>query len=210
MSGTDKRRLHHLWTKLRRIKPWYFLILALVSAVICIFALRANNLHMIELRQAVYQADKDNGDIEAALRALRGHVYGHMNTSLAAGPNAVHPPIQLQFTYQRLLDAKKAGANATNGSNEDIYSQAQKYCEQAIPGGVSGSYRLSCIQSFVKQRSLGSADISVPKNLYQFDFVAAKWSPDLAGWSMVATFVFLLSGIFGYLWQLVIRRRLRS
>lgn len=211
MNGSDKRRLHHTWTRLRRIKPWYFLVLAAISAVICVFALRANNLHMIELRQAVYQADKDNGDIEGSLRALREQVYGHMNTSLAAGPNAVHPPIQLQYTYQRLLDAKKAGAAATASSNEDIYSQAQQYCEKAIPStsGVSGRYRLSCIQSFVKQRSLGTtaeADISVPKNLYQFDFVAAKWSPDLAGWSMVATFVLLVLAAGSFAWQLVVRR----
>lgn len=89
----DKKSLHHYWTKLRPVKPWYFAVLAIMSGVICIFALRANNEQMIVLRDAVYAADKNDGNTEQALQKLRAYVYGHMNTDLAAGPNAVHPPI---------------------------------------------------------------------------------------------------------------------
>src|SRR5438105_3803142 len=77
----NKRRLHHLWTKLRIIKPWYFLVLALVSGVVCVFALRANNEHMIRLRDAVYSADKNNTDVQQALRNLQAYVTSHMNTN---------------------------------------------------------------------------------------------------------------------------------
>jgi hypothetical protein len=206
----NKRQLHYAWTRLRGIKPWYFLALAVVSAITCAFALRENNLRMVELRQAVYAADKDNSDVEGALRALREHVYAHMNTSLATGTN-VRPPVQLKYTYERLVAAKQA-ANQSSGSNEDIYGQAQKYCEQAIPDGFSGRYRLSCIQTFVKQRSLGSTpttDVSVPKNLYQFDFASPSWSPDLAGWSMVASAFFGLCFAASWIFHAVIRRMVR-
>lgn len=204
----NKPRLHHAWTKLRRIKPWYFLVLAVVSAIICVFALRQNNLKMVELRQAVYTADKENGDVEGALRDLREHVYGHMNTSLATGTN-VRPPIQLKYTYERLMASRNAGGAATGSAdNTEIYNQAQKYCEQAIPNGFSGSFRLSCIQSYVKERTLGKSE-AIPKNLYQFDFASPTWSPDLAGWSLVASGFFFVASIASWIFQNVIRRMAR-
>jgi hypothetical protein len=197
----DKRQWYQVWKFWRPFRPIYFLALALICGVVCVFALRANNLHMVELRQAVYQADKDNGDVEGALRNLREYVYGHMNTNLAAGTN-VRPPIQLKYTYERLLAARNAGATA---NNSDIYNQAQKYCEQAIPDGFSGRYRLSCIQTYVKQHGLATSD-PVPKNLYQFDFASPRWSADLAGWSLLATMAFLAIFVFGSLFRYVIRR----
>lgn len=200
----DKRRLHHIWTKVRAIKPWYFMAAALISGIVCVFALRDNNLHMVQLRDAVYAADKDNGDTEAALRNLRSYVYAHMNTNLSSGPNAVHPPIQLKYTYERLTKAQSAGAN---NNNDEIYNQAQTYCEKAIPNGFSGSYRLTCIQDYVKQHGITSVQ-SVPKGLYQFDFVSAKWSPDLAGWSLVATVLLLLCALVSWLFRNVFRHML--
>jgi hypothetical protein len=198
----DKRRAYRSWKIWRPIKPVYFLALALVCGVVCVFALRANNLHMVSLRDTVYQADKDNGDVEGALRNLREYVYSHMNTSLAAGTN-VRPPIQLKYTYDRLIAARNAGSTA---NNSDIYNQAQQYCEQAIPNGFSGSYRLSCIQTFVKQHGLATSD-PVPKNLYQFDFASPRWSPDLAGWSLLATIVFLTCFVVGGTFRYIIRKR---
>jgi hypothetical protein len=200
----DKQRAYRTWQAWRRIKPIYFLALALISGIVCIFALRANNLQMVELRQAVYQADKDNGDVDGALRNLRSYVYGHMNTNLATGSN-VRPPIQLKYTYERLLAARNAGATA---NNSDIYNQAQQYCEKAIPAGFSGSHRLSCIQAFVKQHGLTTSD-PIPKNLYQFDFISPRWSPDLAGWSLLATAFFLACFVFDTIFRYAIKRAAR-
>jgi hypothetical protein len=201
----DKRRLHHLWIRVRGIKPGYFLAIAAVCGVVCAFALRSNNLHMVHLREAVYTADKENGDIETALRDLRIYVYSHMNTNLASGEHAVHPPIQLQYTYERLTKAQSAGASA---GNTEVYAQAQQYCEKAIPNGFSGSFRLSCIQTYVKQHGITTPQ-TIPKNLYQFDFVSAKWSPDLAGWSLLATIFFALCALASWLFHNVIRHLLK-
>lgn len=176
---------------------------AAISAGICVFALRANNLHMVQLRDAVYAADKNNGDTETALRNLRTYVYGHMNTNLNSGQNAVYPPIQLKYTYERL-----SAAQASSTTNADIYPEAQKYCEQAIPNGISGSYRLSCIQAYIKQHSVTPVE-TIPKNLYQFDFVSPAWSPDLAGWSLVVTIFFVLCAVGIWLYRNVIRHMLK-
>jgi preprotein translocase subunit SecF len=200
----DKKQLHHLWTKLRVVKPWYFAVLAIVSGVICIFALRSNNEHMITLRDAVYTADKNNSNVEQALQNLRKYVYSHMNTDLAAGPNAVHPPIQLKYTYDRLVQIESQSIQSVNSN---LYTDAQSYCQALIPTGFSGRYREGCINQYVTTH--GASAQTVPKNLYEFDFVSPKWSPDLAGWSLIATVLLALAALVFWALEDLIRARLK-
>ncbi len=128
---------------------------------------------------------RGNGDVEAALRNLRAYVYGHMNTSLSSGPNAVHPPIQLQHTYERLQQAQEATLGQGDSS---LYQAAQAYCE-----GQSdvGSEVITCIQQYATAH--GAQLAAIPAGLYEFDFTSAKWSPDLAGWSLVITVISALA-----------------
>lgn len=205
MDTIDKRQLHHVWTKIRGMKPWYFLVVAVVSGIICVFALRANNLHMVALREAVYTADKNNGDVETALFNLRKYVYTHMNTNLDSGPNAVHPPIQLQYTYQRL---EQAEADKANVGNTQLYTDAQHFCEKQDSVDFSGHNRVPCIENYVLQHNAKPLT-AIPKNVYQFDFVSPTWSPDLAGWSLLITILFVLLFIGTWLFQNVIRHLLR-
>lgn len=180
----NKRHLHHVWRFYRQLHPWYFLALTILFGTICLVALRHNNEEMIRLRQAVYTADKNNGDVEGALRNLRGYIYAHMNTSLATGPNAVHPPIQLQYTYERLQEQQ---ANVLGQGNSALYRQAQAYCDSQSD---IGSEVISCMQDYAKAHG---ADLTpVPDGLYKFDFTSAKWSPDLAGWTLLLTIFFFL------------------
>ncbi|HSW37796.1 MAG TPA: hypothetical protein VLG37_05545 [Candidatus Saccharimonadales bacterium] len=193
----NKHHLHHLFTKLRIIKPYYFLILALVWGVICLFALRSNNQHMLSLRQAVYNADKDNGDIEGSLQNLQAYVTSHMNTELAAGPSAVYPPIQLKYTYDRLVEKQNLQLQQANAQ---IYTAAQAYCEQQNSHDFSGRNRVPCIEQYVTSHGVKIAPIA--DGLYKFAFVSPKWSPDLAGWSKVFGFLSLFAAAF---WWLVTR-----
>jgi len=176
----NKKKLHHLWTKLRGVKPWYFLIIALISIGVSATALRANNQHMIKLRDAVYAADKANGDVQGTLQALQAYVVAHMNTNLSAGPQAVHPPIQLKYTYDRLVQAQ---SDQVAKSNTQIYNDAQHYCEQQNSSDFSGRNRVPCIEQYVQGHGVNLP--TIPDALYKFDFIAPAWSPDLAGWSMV-------------------------
>ena len=176
----NKKELHHLWTKLRGVKPWYFLIIALISIGVSATALRANNQYMIKLRDAVYAADKANGDVQGTLQALQAYVVAHMNTNLSAGPQAVHPPIQLKYTYDRLVQAQ---SDQVAKSNTQIYNDAQHYCEQQNSSDFSGRNRVPCIEQYVQGHGVNLP--TIPDALYKFDFIAPAWSPDLAGWSMV-------------------------
>lgn len=188
----NKRHLHHIWRYLRKIHPWYFLAITLIFGTIGLVSLRHNNQQMVRLRDTVYAADKDNGNVEAALRNLRIYVYNHMNTSLASGPNAVHPPIQLKYTYERLQQAQQS---VLGQGNSALYTAAQTYCEGQT---VIGSEVITCIQNYATSHGANLA--GVPDALYKFDFTSAKWSPDLAGWSLVVTVLaalaFVVSSIY--------------
>jgi hypothetical protein len=188
----NKRRLHHIWTKLRLVKPWYLLTIALLSAVICVFALRANNQHMLSLRDAVYSADKNNSDVQSALNHLQAYVTAHMNTNLSTG-TSVYPPVQLKYTYDRLVQAQQAAAAASSGDT-DLYTAAQGYCEQQDPVDFSGHNRVPCIEQYVQSHG-GTAlpsSPNIPDSLYKFAFVSPHWSPDLAGWTLLVAIASLL------------------
>jgi hypothetical protein len=183
-----KKILQNVWDISYKI----WLGLFVVSAIICISALRHNNQTMLKLRQEVYAADKNNGDVNAALNNLRSYVYAHMNTNLSSG-SSIHPPIQLKYTYQRLYDAQY---NQLQAANQKIYDNAKNAC----PGRENGydAARIACVQNYAVNHGVSGASINIPAGLYEFDFVSPTWSPDLAGWSLVASIVFLLLFVIRY------------
>jgi hypothetical protein len=185
-----------IFQKIARISYRTWLYLFIAASIVCVLTLRHNNQQMVKLRDAVYVADKDNKDINAALNNLRTYVYGHMNTNLTSGNNNIKPPIQLKYTYQRLVDAQQ---NAVQAANQQIYTDAELYC-QSINNTFFGTTRVPCVQNYVANHPIKVANINIPAGLYQFDFVSPSWSPDLAGWSLVASLIFLLGFItrFGF------------
>ena len=186
-----KRYLHHIWTRIRPVKPWYLAALCLLFACIGVAALRTNYTTMTKLRSAVYEADKQNGNVEEALQQLRSFVGNHMNTNLDS-EHGVYPPIQLTYTYERL---RKAEADRVNAINAAIYTDAQHYCEAQYPGSIVGGPRVPCIEAYIKSHP-GATARTIPDAQYKFDFVSPRWSPDVAGWSLVASGFFLvLTGI---------------
>ncbi|QQS20137.1 hypothetical protein IPL85_01645 [Candidatus Saccharibacteria bacterium] len=193
----DKSKLHHVWRYLKHVHPWYFLVIAMLFGFIAVKALQHNNIEMGRLRDAVFVADKNNGDVEAALRALREHVHGHMNTSLETGTNGAHPPIQLKYTYERLQAEQQAQLGQNNSS---LYNQALQECSSQGQTATAQD-TINCIESYTEARGVRLADI--PDALYKFDFVSAKWSSDLAGWSLVvavlSTIGFLVSVVYHWL-----------
>jgi hypothetical protein len=183
----NKRYLHHIWTRIRPIKTGYLLALFIVSAVICIVALRDNNLTMLKLRNQVYTADKNNSNVEGALEQLRAYVGAHMNTSLTTDNGSVYPPIQLKYTYQRLVTAADA---QNNSASSQLYTQAEDYCQSLNSSNFSGRSRVPCVENYVSTHV--SSAPTIPASLYEFDFVSPIWSPDLAGWSLLTTIVLFI------------------
>lgn len=189
------RKLNYLHHRFAFLKAWYFLIPAVIFALLAVQGLRSNYSTMVELREAVYAADRQDGDIEAALNDLRRHVHGHMNTNLASGSNAIKPPIQLKASYDRLmadqLEKIKAG-------NARVTATAENICGARFPAGGFNAPRVACVQDYVGAHAQKASDI--PDSLYKFDFVTPRWSPDLAGFSIFfsALFFVLFLARFGF------------
>lgn len=186
----SKKQLHHTYRALRPVKSRYFFAASGVSGVVSVLALRSNYQTMSHLRSVLYATDQNNGNVEAALRNLRTYIYGHMNTNLASGPDAIYPPIQLKYTYQRLLAAQQASQSSTQ-----LYTDAQHYCEQQDPVDFSGHNRVPCIEQYVSSHTTSPQLATISDSLYKFDFVSPRWSPDLAGWSLVLTATFFVVGV---------------
>ncbi len=163
-------------------------ILTLVIGLVCALALRSNNSYMGQLRSQVYAADKNNGNVVLALQKLQNYVTHHMNTNLSAGNGAVYPPIQLKYTYQRLLNQESI---SLSNSNSQIYTDAQTYCQKLIPNAFSGRTRVPCIEQYIETHDSNLP--AVPTALYEFDFISPFWSPDLAGYSLIATILSALA-----------------
>lgn len=157
--------------------------------MVCVYSLRANNEHMFSLREAVYRADLSNSDVQTALGALQAYVVKHMNTDLSSGSNPIYPPIQLKYTYNRLVEQQ---ANATTTASSQIYTDAQHYCETQNSTDYYGTNRVPCVSAYVQSHPVAKAT-PIPAELYKFDFVSPRWSPDLAGWSMVVAGLSLLA-----------------
>ncbi len=203
--SSEKRQLHHLWRRLRPINAWIFLGLAIALAVIGLYAMRQNNLTAIRLRDEVLLADKNDTDVETPLRKLREHIYAHMNTDLSSG-GGVQFPVQLKHRYDRLVAAERA---RVEGSNGDLYTQAQAECERQFPAGVSGAGRIGCIEQYVSGRG-GATEKPIPDALYKFDFVSPRWTPDLAGISLLLAVVFFLLFVVRITLEKWFRHRLKS
>ena len=199
----NKRHIHHVLVQLRKVSPWYFVIAIVLSSVLSITSLRHNNVRALQLRDRVLQVDKDNGDVESALRDLREYVYGHMNTQLAV-PGGAYPPVQLKYRYDRLVAAQKA----QQPSNATLATEAQNYCEAQIPTGRSLT-RIDCIQNYILTHG-ASSSVTIPDSLYKFDFVPPVWSPDLAGFSVLLTAVLVLALIIRTLFEQWLNFRLRQ
>lgn len=167
-----------------------FLGLFVLFGVISVLALRANNQEMIRLRDAVYAADQQAGDVSTALNNLRTYVYGHMNTNLNSGGNTIKPPIHLKYSYERLVAAEKQRIDSIN---ERLYPEAQAYCERQNPDPSAGRARLKCTENYVLNN--GAKPNPIPPGLYQYDFVSPAWSPDLAGWSLIGCIIFLVAAV---------------
>ncbi len=178
----DKGKLHHYWRYLRVFRVWWLVCALVVSLGVTVVALRQNNLKMIELRNNVYRADKENNDIEGALRALREHVHAHMNTNLLSGNNPIKPPIQLKHSHDRAVQAEKERVSTVN---EKVYADAQADCERRFPRGLSGSGRVPCVQEYVTAH--GAVEKAISTDFYTFDFVSPVWTPDLAGVGLVVS-----------------------
>lgn len=184
----SRKKLDQYHKKFHLISPWYFFLVAVIFLAIGVYGLRQNNFTMIRLRQAVITADEKNTDVEGALENLREFVYNHMNTNLSGAEGSIYPPIQLKNRYEALV--KKQSKNIDN-YNKNIQDEGSKVCAKKFPKSGYNSDRVNCISDYVSRNAKTASD-AVPPELYMFDFVSPRWSPDLAGFSLLISAIFFI------------------
>ena len=181
----DKGKLHHYYTRLKRVKIWMLVLVLVISGLLSAVLLRQNNLEMVERRKAVVAADEQNGDIDAALKELRSYMMRHMNTRMGE-------PIQLKNSYERAVKSQVEKA-AQSGSATDAaaYQRAQNECRTANTVTYA-----QCVIDKTSQIAPGSdpiTQITPPAaELFSYQFYSPTWSPDLAGWMTFTFFLTLL------------------
>lgn len=201
------KKLHHWFTRLRRIKTWQLIIAIILLGSLSAFFLRQNNLQMVELRNLVKQADEQNKDVDKALLNLQHYVTSHMNTDLGEG-------VALQNSYERAYTAAvNAAANSAN-PNAALYAQAEAQCQPVFQRTRSFPAYTQCAADILSKLAPGQDALSNLKtpspDLYKFNYVSPLWSPDLAGVTVVLTLIATLMLIFRLVTYYVLRAILRA
>lgn len=199
----NKRKLHHYWTKIRGIKTWQLILLALFFGWLSIYSLRQNSLDLEPKIQAVIFADEENEGIEETVNDLGDYVTHHMNADLPR-------PIQLEHSYNRAVE------KAYDSAFEDLRSgtllqEAKQVCAQL---GVIVSAGPQCIQDYLDKNwnpDRGSLIVDLPDSaLFTYQFAAPKWSPDIAGWSIFITVILIVLIISRVIAQVTVKRILKN
>lgn len=168
------------------IKVGAFGALSITSGALYVVGMIQNGNGAVKRFEALKAADQSGADVTSALNELRSYIYSHMNTEIG-GPNGIYPPIQLSGTYQRLVEAEQ---KRVKDINDQLYTEAQAYCEANGNQGFSGRNRVECQEKYVDEN--GAKPQEIQEAFYKYDFVAPRWSPDLAGFSLLATIIFSL------------------
>ncbi len=180
----NKRKLHHQYKYIKKLRPLYFLIAVVFFLALGILGMRQNNLRMIELREKVYLADESGTDVEKPLRDLRQYVYTHMNTDLSSGNVSIKPPIQLTHRYERLVSHEQKLADKTN---KKVKEDGERVCANKFPATGLNPDRINCVAAYTRDHAVQPKQI--PSDLYKFDFVSPVWSPDFAGFNLLAALI---------------------
>lgn len=180
---SDRGRIKKGIKGLQGVKTWQLIIVLILLGFVAATFLRLNNIGMIQRRDAVLSADKkgDEQDLINRLYDLQRYVAAHMNTDLGRG-------VYLEQSYNRDLQNWQQSQYGDANPNGNIYKKAQEVC---APQFHTYSYAyLQCTTNELNKYPSAkdpASDTSKPRQeAYIHAFSAPVWSPDFAGWSLVA------------------------
>lgn len=193
----NRRQVHYWWRLLKRIKVWQLVILLIVFSVASVELLRQNNLNMIERRNLVKMADEQGDDEQTAqaLASLQSYIYSHMNTSM--GDRGVY----LEHTYQRAYEQAVQEGMKDDSVSRNLYNSADEACQAVFNKTYSFPAYTQCVAEKLADQDSNDplASVKTPSvDLYRYNFASPLWTPDIAGFVVLITFLiagFLLARI---------------
>jgi hypothetical protein len=202
----DKRQVRRSIRQLQKVKTWQLVILLIICGFIAATFLRLNNVGMVDRRDAVLMADA-NGDpavIQSRLYDLQRYVSSHMNASMGT--------IYLENQYKRDSQRTIDEASGDSNPNGNIYKKAQESCAPRFTS-YSQAY-LQCTVDYLAQYSPAdepASSVALPKSdLYRHSFASPLWTPDFAGWSVLACVVIVIMIVGRLVGLLVLKIMLKS
>jgi hypothetical protein len=205
----DKRQVRKSIRQLQRVKTWQLLVLLLLMGFVAATFLRLNNIGMADRRQAVLSADKsasgpsDSPIIQNRLYDLQRYVAAHMNTDTG--------PFYLEGQYRR--DAQKIVDTAKQSSDPgvNINAEAEATCKPRFT--VWSPAYVRCFADELAKHPPSPdpvQNVSLPSTeLYRYSFSAPIWSPDFAGWSVIACIIIIVMIIARLLGLIILRMLLK-
>ncbi len=206
---TDKQQIKAGINWLQRVQTWKLVLILIVLLLLTATFLRLNNIGMVERRNAVITADEAGDDevTRSRLYQLQRYSAAHMNADTGV--------VYLAEQYQRDTERAISAASMNNGGN-NINAQADATCK-AQHSGYSQAY-VQCFAAELAKYPSGSnapdkANLPNP-SLYRHTFFSPDWSPDFAGFSVLAsallTGVILLRLLAAALLRVLLRRHYSS
>ena len=188
---SDARKVRQNLKRLQVVKTWQLLVIFILMAFVTATFLRLNNTGMVTRRNAVYAADKagKQDDITYRIYELQRYASAHMNADTGV--------FYLQETYNRDVRQLVEASSAASADNQSVNDAAEAVCHPQF-----SSWSPAYVQCFVNElnkhqgaTSLPSVQLPAPA-LYRYSFASPLWSPDFAGWSLLATLMLLLVILF--------------
>lgn len=184
-----KNRIKQGMEGLQRVRTWQLVVLLLIAGFIAATFLRLNNIGMVERREAVISADSEGNEekIIDRLYDLQQYVSSHMNADLGRG-------VYLETSYNRALQDWQENQYGEGNPHGNIYKKAQEVCAPKF-SHYSYAYLQCTTNELAKYPAAQepATETSKPRQeAYIHSFDSPLWSPDFAGWSVLACVVILL------------------
>lgn len=177
----DKRQVRWRIKQLQRVQTWQLLVVLVLAAFVAATFLRLNNIGMVERRDAVLAADT-SGDVTAItdrLYDLQRYSATHMNASTG--------PFYLEKQYKREVEKRVTSASQAMTQYGNVNAAVDKICRSRFT-----SYSQAWVQCFVDELNKYPASpdpaskVAMPSaDLYRYNFLSPRWTPDFAGWAVV-------------------------
>jgi hypothetical protein len=192
--------------QLQRVKTWQLVIVLVLLLFITATFLRLNNIGMIQRRDAVIAADKqgDPNNTQNRLVDLQRFVAAHMNT----GGNMVY----LEHQHDRdSSEIVQKAATASNAEKEVINKKVDDICKPQFSGYNQGY--VDCFAREYAKYAPGGDPVSTVKlpdpEKYRYVFAAPLWSPDFAGFSLLASLLVATAIVLRLIGLIALRTLLR-
>lgn len=206
-SVSRRERRERGLKRLRQIKTWQLVLILTLLLFVAATFLRLNNIGMVQRRDAVMSADKegDDGVLQNRLYDLQRHAAAHMNADTGV--------MYMQESYNRAAESAKAEAESEVQSGSNVYKEIEdKVCG---PQARANGWRWPDARYIACQRAelakypeadQGSGEVTLPNaELFRHNFISPTWSPDFAGFSVIACLLVTLV-IFARLAGIVVLR----